>query len=263
MRRLEGKAVLVVGGGADGPPAKGETLAIGNGRATAIQCAREGASVMVADRNFASATQTAEAIAKEGGRAAAVICDLMDEALCIGAVQTTIDRFGALHGLVNSAAITDMTDVIGTSLEEFDRVMQVNVSGFFVTTKAAMPAIAGAGGGAIVNVSSLAALRSGAGSGVAYDTSKASLLALTRNSALTGAPLKVRVNAVLPGIINSTILRRYVGDREIDFGSRIPMRRTGTPWEIAKVIVFLLSDSAAFITGTDLVVDGGVAAALT
>lgn len=262
MKRLDGKIALIVGGGSDGPPAPGEKLAIGNGRAIAIQCAREGATVMVADRNLSAAEDTVKAISEESGRAKAVACDLLESEQCRKAVAATVAAFGALHLLVNNAAITDMTDVLGTTEDEFERIMRVNVRGYFTTTKFAMPEMARACGGAIVNISSLAAYRSGAGSGVAYDTSKAALLALTRSCALTGAPQNVRVNSLLPGIINSTILRRYLGDQEIDFSSKIPVRRLGTPWEIAKAVVFLLSDDASYVTGTELLVDGGVAASI-
>jgi NAD(P)-dependent dehydrogenase (short-subunit alcohol dehydrogenase family) len=262
MSRLKGKVALVMGGGSDGPPAPGETLPIGNGRAIAIECAREGAAVMVADRNLAAAEDTAKAIRDEGNRAKAVRCDLLNASDCENAVRVTVSAFDALHLLVNNAAITDFTCVVDTPDEEFERVMRVNVRGYFLAMKYALPEMARAGGGAIVNISSLAALRTGPGSGVAYDTSKAALLGLTRNAAVTGAAQKVRVNSVLPGIINSTILRRYLGDRQIDFASRIPAGRLGTPWEIAKAVAFLLSDDASYITGTELLVDGGAAAFL-
>jgi NAD(P)-dependent dehydrogenase (short-subunit alcohol dehydrogenase family) len=262
MSRLNGKVALVMGGGSDGPPAPGEKLAIGNGRAIAIECAREGAAVMVADRNFSAAEDTAQAIRAQGHRAKAVACDLLIAANCENAVRETVTAFGAVHLLVNNAAITDFTSVVDTPDEEFEQVMRVNVRGYFLAIKYAVPEMARHGGGAVVNISSLAALRSGAGSGIAYDTSKAALLGLTRNAAVTAAAQKVRVNTVLPGIINSTILRRYLGDREIDFAARIPAGRMGTPWEIAKAVVFLLSDDASYITGTELLVDGGAAAFL-
>jgi NAD(P)-dependent dehydrogenase (short-subunit alcohol dehydrogenase family) len=262
MARLANKVALVMGGGADGPPARGEALAIGNGRAIAMQCARDGAAVMVADRKTELAEQTAEAIRSEGGRADAIACDLTDGAQIAAAISHTVKTLGAVHAVVNNAAITDMTDVLGTSDEEFQRVMNVNVRGYFLSIKAALPAIAQSGGGAIVNISSLAAIRSGGGSGIAYDTSKAALAAMTRHAAITAAPQKVRINNLLPGIINSTILRRHAGTEDIPFGSRIPAGRLGSPWEIAKAVVFLLSDDASYITGTELLVDGGVAAML-
>jgi NAD(P)-dependent dehydrogenase (short-subunit alcohol dehydrogenase family) len=260
--RLRDNVILVMGGGSDGPPAKGEQLAIGNGRAAAIHCAREGASVAVADRNLAAAEETAKDIRASGFKAHAIACDVSDAAQCREAVAATVKAFGALHGLVNNVGIADMLPPIDASEEEFERVLKVNVRGQFAAIKYALPEMVRVGGGAIVNVSSLNALRSGGGAGVAYETSKAALLGLTRNIALSMAPQNIRVNCVLPGIIDSTMLRRYVGDMQIDFTPRIPLRRLGTPWEVAKAIAFLLSDDASYITGTELVVDGGVACSI-
>ena len=260
MGRLAGRVVLVIGGGADGPPGPEETLPIGNGRAIAMQCAREGASVMVADLSLKSAEDTAKAIRDEGGTAAAVACDLMKSAQSLAAVEAAVAQFGALHGLVNNAALADMTDVLVTEEAEFQRILALNVQGYFLSMKHAIPHIARAGGGAVVNVSSLAARRTGPGSGVAYDTSKAALTGLTQNTAVASAAANVRVNNLLPGIINSTILRRMsAGHPGIDFAARIPMKRMGTPWEVAKVAAFLLSDDASYVTGVDLLVDGAAA----
>lgn len=260
--RLRDRVILVMGGGSDGPPAKGEQLAIGNGRATAIQCAREGASVAVADRNIAAAEETVKDIRAAGFKGHAIACDVSDAAQCREAVAVTVKAFGALHGLVNNVGIADMIPPIDASEEEFERVLKVNVLGQFVAIKYALPEMVRAGVGSIVNVSSLNGLRSGGGAGVAYETSKAALLGLTRNIALSMGPQNIRANSVLPGIIDSTMLRRYVGDMQIDFTPRIPMRRLGLPWEVAKAIVFLLSDDASYITGTELIVDGGVASSI-
>jgi len=262
MARLKGKVALVMGGGSDGPPARGEQLPIGNGRAAAMQCAREGAAVIVADRRLDAAEDTARAIRAEGHLAEAVACDVSQADQCRLAVASTVQKFGALHLLVNNVGIADMGPAVDASEEEFARIMLVNVRGQFLAIKHALPAMQRAGGGAIVNVSSLNAVLSGGGAGVAYETSKTALLGLTRNVAVSAAALNVRVNCVLPGIIDSTMLRRYVGDQQIDFSGRIPCRRMGTPWEVARAIVFLLSDEASYITGTQLLVDGGVAASL-
>lgn len=265
MERLAGKVALVVGGGADGPAAAGEELAIGNGRAAAIQIGREGAAVMIADRSLEAAEATAAEIRSGGGRAAAVACDVVDEAQCADAVAATVRELGGLQLLVNNVGIADMGAVGDVPADEFDRVIAVNVRGHFLTIKHALPEIAKAGGGAIVTVSSLNALRTG-GAGVAYDTSKAALIGMTRHVAATAAPMGIRVNTILPGIIDSTMLRRMTSGMSVDLDAmllpKIPMGRLGSPWDIAKAIVFLLSDDASFVTGTELLVDGGTAAIL-
>jgi NAD(P)-dependent dehydrogenase (short-subunit alcohol dehydrogenase family) len=258
MGRLDGKIALVVGGGADGPPNKGETLSIGNGRATAILSAREGAAVMVADRSQALAGETAAAIRAEGGRADSVAADVSREEDCRHACEAAVRAFGKLNLLVNNVGIALGARLLETDSEQFNTMMNVNVRGQFWMMKYAVPEIIKAGGGAIVNVSSLAALRSG--SGLPYETSKAALLGLTRSVAVTHARDNVRVNTILPGLINSSMVRRLIGDREERVAPRIPMHRQGTPWEIAKAIVFLLSDDASYITGTELIVDGGLSA---
>jgi NAD(P)-dependent dehydrogenase (short-subunit alcohol dehydrogenase family) len=258
MGRLEGKVALIVGGGADGPPNRGETLSIGNGRATAILCARESAAVMVADRSEALAAETAQAIRAEGGRADSIAADVTIEADCRRACAACVGAFGRINLLVNNVGIAIGGRLLDTTTEQFDTMTSVNVRGQFLMMRYAVPEIARAGGGAIVNVSSLAAVRSG--SGLAYETTKAALLGMARSAAVTHARDNIRVNTILPGLINSSMVRRLVGDREERVAPRIPMRRQGTPWEIARAIVFLLSDDASYITGTELIVDGGLSA---
>jgi len=256
MGRLDGKVALIVGGGADGPPNAGETLSIGNGRATAIVCAREGATVMVADRSLALAEETVTAIREERGRAQAVEADVSREEDCRRAVEATVAAFGALHLLVNNVGIGIGADLLRTTTDQFDRMVAVNLRSHFLTMRYAVPEIAKAGGGAIVNVSSLAALRSNRL--IPYEATKAALLGLTRSAANSHARDKIRINTILPGLINSSMVRRAIGDREAQVAPRIPMGRQGTPWEIARAIVFLLSDDASYITGTELIVDGGL-----
>jgi NAD(P)-dependent dehydrogenase (short-subunit alcohol dehydrogenase family) len=259
MPRLAGKALLVMGGGSDGPPAAGEQLAVGNGRAIAIQCAREGARVMVADRNLAAAEETVKAIRDAGETAQAVACDLSDQDQCRRAIERTASVFGGLNLLVNNVGISDASDVIGVGEDEFIRVLNVNVKGCFLAIKHALPEMEKAGGGAILNISSIAAVRSVAGSGVAYDTSKAALGGLMRNAVISAAARGVRINNLLPGFISTPMLRKAAGGAELDFSAKVPLGRMGTPWDIAKAAAFLLSDDAAYISGVELRVDGGAA----
>jgi len=132
MGRLDGKIALIIGGGADGPPNTGETLAIGNGRATAIMCAREGAAVMVSDLKLALAEETATAIRSEGGRAGAVACDASREEDCRGAVEATVREFGALQLLVNNVGIGIGGNLLKTTTEQFDRMVAVNLRSHFL-----------------------------------------------------------------------------------------------------------------------------------
>lgn len=259
MGRLDEKVALVVGGGSEGPPASGEELAIGNGRAAAITLAREGAAVVVADRVLEAAQETAAAIVAEGGRAEAVACDVVHEEQCRAAVAASVRAFGRLQLLVNNVGIADLGGPGETAVDDFDRVQAVNVRGHFLTIKHALPELEKAGGGAIVTVSSLNALRVGAG--ISYETSKAALLGLTRHVAASAASRGVRANVVIPGVIDSTMLRRFAPPELIDgFAAKIPLGRVGTPWEVARAIAFLLSDDAAYITATELIVDGGMSA---
>jgi NAD(P)-dependent dehydrogenase (short-subunit alcohol dehydrogenase family) len=256
MPRLTGKIALIIGGGADGPPRAGEKLSMGNGRATAIVCAREGASVMVADRSLKLAEETAAAIREEGGKAHAVEVDVAKEEDCRRAVEESIKAFNALHLLVNNVGIAIGGRLLETTTDQFEKMVTVNLRSHFLTMKYAIPEITKSGGGAIVNVSSMAALRSN--QQVSYEATKAALLGLSRSAAASHARDNIRVNTILPGLINSSMVRRLVGDREDQVAPRIPMKRQGTPWEIGKAIAFLLSDDASYITGTELIVDGGL-----
>ncbi|HXR25993.1 MAG TPA: SDR family NAD(P)-dependent oxidoreductase [Candidatus Binataceae bacterium] len=258
MGRLDGKVALIIGGGANGPPNPGEPLSIGNGRATAILCAREGAAVMVADRDHALAHETAAAIRAEGGSADSVAGDVSKEDDCRHLVEEAVRRFKAVHLLVNNVGIAIGRTLLNTTTAEFDTMYEVNLRSQFLTMRFAVPEIIKAGGGAIVNVSSVAAIL--AGSGIAYEATKAALLGLSRSVAVRHARDGIRCNTILPGLINSSMVRREIGDREARVAPRIPLGRQGTPWEIAKAVVFLLSDDASYITGTTLIVDGGITA---
>ena len=258
MGRLDGKIALIAGGGADGPPNAGEKLSIGNGRATAIMAAREGATVMAADLNLALAQETADAITAEGGKAVGDRLRRQQGGRLPACGRGDGAQFGAIHLLVNNVGIAAGGSLLNTTTDQFEKVYAVNLRSHFLMMRYAVPEIVKAGGGAIVNVSSLSALIAGAG--IAYEATKAALLGLSRSVAVRHARDNVRVNTILPGLINSSMVRREIGDREARVAPRIPMGRQGTPWEIAKAIVFLLSDDASYITGTELIVDGGLRA---
>jgi len=258
-KRVEGKAAIVVGGG----QTKGET--VGNGRATALVLAREGARVVVADRHLDSAQETVDMIRGEGGDASACAADVTDEEAVRRLVATALERLGRLDILHNNVgASLALGDAVATELTEeaFDRSFAVNLKAMWLACKHALPALRETEG-SIVNISSMAARN--AYPLVGYKTTKAGVVALTENLAAANAPHGVRANSILPGLMNTpmAIEARVAqgGAREDVIASRdrrVPLRRRmGTGWDVAYAALFLHSDEARFITGVSLAVDGG------
>ena len=257
--RVDGKVAIVAGGG----QTPGET--IGNGRATALVLAREGARVVVVDRNLASADETVAMIREAGGDATALQADVTDENAVRGIIAATVERYGTLDILHNNvgASIT-LGDAPATEMTEeaFDRSFAVNLKSAWLTCKHALPVLR-AHGGSIVNISSMAAWEDYPLIG--YKSMKAALIALTQNLAAANASYHVRVNAVLPGLINTPMAieaRVAQGTSREDVVAsrdrRIPLgRKMGTAWDVAHASLFLHSDEARFITGVALPVDGG------
>jgi NAD(P)-dependent dehydrogenase (short-subunit alcohol dehydrogenase family) len=257
--RVTGKVALVAGGG----QTPGET--IGNGRATCILLAREGARVVVADRNLASAEETVSMIKAEGGEASASQADVTDEAAVHDLIAAVVSRYGTLDILHNNvgASITlgDAT-ALEMTVEAFDRSVAVNLKGTWLTCKHALPVMRQRGG-SIVNISSMAAWETYPLIG--YKTMKAAVIALTENLAAAHAADGVRVNTILPGLINTpmaiearvaqgTPREQVIAARD----RRIPLgRKMGSAWDVAAAALFLHSDEARFITGVSLPVDGG------
>jgi NAD(P)-dependent dehydrogenase (short-subunit alcohol dehydrogenase family) len=247
---LEGKVALVTGGGAAGD-------GIGNGRAAAILLARGGARVVVVDRDIALARRTVAMIEAVGGEAIAVAADVTRAGDCAAMVAEAVDRFGRLDLLDNNVGIGSRGSVIDESEESWRRVMEVNVDGMFLAAKHAIPAMRRAGGGAIVNVSSISALRPRGLT--AYSVSKGAVIALTRAMAVDHGPEGIRVNCVAPGPVYTPM----VYQRGMSEAARERRRRAsvlgieGTGWDIGRAVRFLLSDQARYITGHTLVVDGG------
>ena len=257
--RVEGKVAVVVGGG----QTPGET--IGNGRATAILLAREGARVVIVDRNLASAEETAELIRGEGGEASAFEADATNDGAVRRLIAAVEERHGTLDILHNNvgASIT-LGDAPAAEITEeaFDRSFAVNLKTAWLASKHALPLLRRRGG-SIVNISSMAAWETYPLLG--YKTMKAAVIALTQNLAAAHAGAGVRVNAILPGLINTpmaiearvaqgTPREEVIAMRD----RRIPLgRKMGTGWDVAYVSLFLHSDEARFITGVALPVDGG------
>ncbi len=258
-KRVEGKAAIVVGGG----QTPGAT--IGNGRATAIVLAREGARVIVADRDLASAEETVHMIRGESGAAWAFQADATDEDSAQRLIAGALERFGRLDILHNNVgASIALGDAPATELtqEAFDRSFAVNLKGTWLTCKHALPALRESAG-SIVNISSMAARN--AYPLVGYKTTKAAVVAFTENLAAANARYGVRANSILPGLMNTPMaiearVAQGVSREEViaSRDRRVPLRRRmGTGWDVAYAALFLHSDEAGFITGVSLAVDGG------
>jgi NAD(P)-dependent dehydrogenase (short-subunit alcohol dehydrogenase family) len=248
---LDGKVAIVTGGGA---PDDG----IGNGRAAAILLARSGAKVLVVDILREPAEQTVAMIEKEGGAALPFVADVTDEAQCRALVEVAVKAWGRLDLLDNNVGIGGRGTVVDTRVEDWRRIMQVNVDSMFLVSRFAIPAmVESGGGGAIVNVSSISALRPRGLT--AYSTSKGAVIALTRAMAVDHGPQGIRVNCVAPGPIYTP--RMYTG--QMSPAGREARRKAsvlgieGLGWDIGHAVRFLLSEQARYITGQTLVVDGG------
>ena len=258
--RLAGKVALISGAG----QTPGETL--GNGRATALLFAREGARMVCADRILSRAEATAAGIIESGGEAIAIEADVTRADACAAMVASALDRFGTLDILVNNVGIGGGDGPVHKADEEaFDRILCVNLKGAMLATRAALDPMRAAGKGAIVNVSSLASIAGGFQ--VAYEVSKAAMNRLTISTAQSNASRGVRCNAVLPGFIDTPMAvegiaaaqGRPVVEVRAERDARVPLGgRMGEAWDVAYACLFLASDEAKFITGALLPVDGGM-----
>ena len=258
--RLEGKSAVVVGAG----QTPGDT--VGNGRAMALLFAREGAQVLCVDRVGARAAETVAMIAAEGGRAYALEADILEAADCAAIVGEARGRLARLDVLVNNVGVGG-GDGPAHRVEEaaFDRILGVNLRGMWLTIKAALPAMREQGGGAIVNISSLAAIAGG--NQMAYEVSKAAVNRLTTSVAQANARHGVRCNAIMPGLMDTPMavagIARASGQDPQEVrdarNARVPLGgKMGTAWDTAYAALFLASDEAKFITGAILPVDGGM-----
>lgn len=250
LTRFVGKTALVIGAGsvADG---------IGNGRATAMLLAREGAFVLCADLNLEAAENTVSRIKQEGGAAKAIQLDATDPAALDAMVA---DK--TVNILVHVVGISVPGGVIDTVPEDWDRVFAINLRSAFLAARACLPGMIKREQGVLVFVSSLASVYSSGYSYAAYEASKAGLNRLTCSIARSHAAQGVRANAVLPGMIDTPHVQTYImKNQSTDDKARanaVPMKRQGSPWDVAEAIAFLASDQSAYITGVCLPVDGGL-----
>jgi NAD(P)-dependent dehydrogenase (short-subunit alcohol dehydrogenase family) len=260
QRRLAGKVVLVTGAGSVGP-------GWGNGRAMACRFAEEGAQVMGADRDPARMDETAQRIAAAGGVFEGVACDVTSSASVAAMVARCIERFGRLDVLVNNVGGSAKGGPVEMTEEVWDAQVDHNLKSVFLACKHALPHLVAAGGGAIVNVSSTSGLRWTGAAQIAYAATKAGVIQFSRVLAVQYAPQGVRVNTVVPGQLHTPMVearlagQRAGGDVQAllkQRQSRIPIPFMGDGRDTAAAALFLASDEARFITGTEIVVDGGM-----
>ncbi len=253
MGRLDGKVAVITGAGS------------GIGRVAASLFASEGAKVVLADVDPAPAETAASYIMDHGGSATALGVDVTDAAGVDSMVAEAVAHYGGLHILFNNAGIFPADDggILETPPDTWDRVMDVNLKGVWLGCRAAVPAMLESGGGSIVNVASFVALVGAATAQVAYTASKGGVLALTRELAVEYARRGIRANSICPGPIETPLLAELLADpaRRQRRLVHIPLGRFGRPEEIAKAALFLASDDSSFVTGSALVVDGGITAA--
>lgn len=251
MRRLEDKIALVTGGGA------------GIGRAIAETFAREGAKVAIADRDGDAAKEVANAIVKLNGAASAHEVDVTDTAQ----VKKLMEDIGAAHGrldvLVNNAGVGERSDFRHLSDEAWDRVWAVNLDGTVRCAREAFDLLKASGNASVINLSSIMASKHTRQMAV-YSATKGAVSALSRSLAVEYAPYRIRVNTLLPGYVETALIGRYISNPMIAKAllTQTPLRRFGTPQDIANAALFLASDEAAYITGAALNVDGGMATTL-
>jgi NAD(P)-dependent dehydrogenase (short-subunit alcohol dehydrogenase family) len=246
MDRLQGRVALVTG------------AASGIGRATAIRLAQEGAAVVVTDIQVEAGEATVASLHEAGAKAAFVRHDVTSEQDWEAAVAAAVGEFGGLDVLVNNAGMGDIKPLEETTLEEWQRTVDIDQTGVFLGMKAAAAALKASGRGSVVNISSIFGTSGGFGTSPAYHAAKGAVRTLTKNVALHWATEGVRVNSIHPGVIETPILEPTKGTEYWDTMTALtPMGHLGRPEDIAAGVAYLASDDAAFVTGLELYIDGG------
>jgi NAD(P)-dependent dehydrogenase (short-subunit alcohol dehydrogenase family) len=271
MLSMKGKVAIVTGAGSVGPV---NSKIWGNGKATAVLLARQGASVFLVDINEAAANETRSIIASEGGVAAVHHCDMTVADKVQGMVQACLERFKRIDILVNNVGGSAPGDPVAMPEEVWDRQINFNLKTAFLGCKYVLPVMVEQGKGAIVNLASVAGLRNDFLSGrshVGYSAAKAGVIQLSRSVAGTYAKKGIRVNTVVPGLMHTPLveyrLAQTVAGNDAQKliearNAAVPMGHMGDAWDVAHAVLFLASDEARFITATEIIVDGGSTAAM-
>jgi NAD(P)-dependent dehydrogenase (short-subunit alcohol dehydrogenase family) len=247
--RLKGKTALITGAG------------MGMGREAAVLFAAEGASIVVCDINGSAADETVALVEKAGGRAQAAVGDVAVEEDVKRMVDTGVKRFGALHILYNNAGVLWKDrdrSVLETDGAQWDRVVGINLKSVFWVTKHGIPHLQKAGGGSIILVGSVSALAGFTRAQDAYTAAKGALIALNKSLAIQFAKDQIRSNIIHPGIVETPMQAPYLTpELRVEFKTGIPLGRIGQPRDIANAALFLASDESSFMTGAEMIVDGG------
>lgn len=255
MNRLSGKVAIVTGAGR-----KGEVD--GTGYATSMLFAREGAKVLLADISPENADATLAAIEAEGGEASVFIGDLSKETDCAAMVDAAVAAFGKINVLFNNVGLGGSGMVTQVEEAKWDRVMDVNLKSMIMACKHAVPRMAEAGGGSIINVSSIDALRAGSSRNVPYAAAKGGMISTTKVMAVHHGRDNIRVNCIAPGHLYASFPAPYLSEAERERRRRIgPLGTEGTAWDVAWATVFLASDESKWISGVVIPIDAGLLAA--
>ena len=256
--RLRDKVAIVTGAGATG---SGEFVGIG--QAISILFARHGARVMLVDRDQQNAETTLAMIKEEGGEASVFVGDVTSNADCQGMAEAAMSSYGKLNLLINNVGISGPGSVTDVDEEFWDTVIDVNLKSVMLTSKHAIPRMIEAGGGSIVNLSSIVGLRAGGGSpSHPYAASKGGIIGLSNSMAVHYGRDQIRVNCIAPGHIHSPMVARNASQEMLELRRRAgPLGIEGTPWDVAWAALFLASDEARWVSGATLPVDAGLLAA--
>jgi NAD(P)-dependent dehydrogenase (short-subunit alcohol dehydrogenase family) len=263
MLDFAGKTAVVTGAGSVGP-------GWGNGKATAVLLARQGASVFAIDVNESAARETSQIVEEEGGSCVAHVCDMLDTRAVEAAMRACIQRFGRIDVLVNNVGGSHPGGPVDMLEAVWDQQVELNLKTVFLGCKHALPFMEAQESGAVVNVSSVVALRMQSGRvHTAYSASKAGVIAFSKSVALAYVKKGIRCNTVIPGLMHTPLvehrLTRQLGDDAASLiakrHAQVPIGRMGDAWDVAHAVLFLASDEAKYITATELVVDGGLTSA--